>query len=57
MAGTTTVGGMISGYSVTGSKRSEIAPTTVMSTESTPAKMGRLMKNWLKFTTKIAKPV
>ena len=43
------MGGTTSGYSLIGSYCNEIAPTTRMRIESTAAKIGRLMKNWLKF--------
>ncbi len=44
VAVTMTDGGTTSGYSLTGSFHSEMAPTTRMSTDSTPAKIGRVMK-------------
>ena len=44
VARTTTVGGTISGYSLTGNRNSDIAPTIKMISDNTPAKMGRRMK-------------
>src|SRR6202011_2499729 len=46
VAVTWTVGGTISGYSVIGSARYEIAPIRLRMTEITPAKIGRSMKKW-----------
>src|SRR3954449_9508988 len=46
VAFTTTVGGAISGYSVMGRARKEIAPTRVSMIEMTPAKIGRSIKKW-----------
>src|ERR1700730_8708921 len=46
LALTTTVGGAISGYSVIGSARSEMYPTSVRMIEITPAKIGRSTKKW-----------
>src|SRR5689334_17046438 len=43
-----TVGGAISGYSVTGSARSTSAPVMVSRIDSTAAKIGRSMKKWEK---------
>ena len=43
---TSTVGGAISGNSVIGSARYEIAPTSVRITERTAAKIGRSTKKW-----------
>src|SRR4051812_36369111 len=43
-ADTSTVGGVISGYCVTGSRTTKIPPARVMTIDSTEAKMGRLMK-------------
>jgi hypothetical protein len=37
---------MISGYSAKGSLKIEIRPASRMMTDSTPAKMGRSMKNF-----------
>src|SRR6478735_8435162 len=51
MARTTTVGGTTSGYSLTGRRKSEIAPTRKITIEITPAKIGRLMKNSEMFMT------
>src|SRR2546423_8946357 len=48
-ARTTTDGGTTSGYSEIGRARSAISPATKISTESTPAKIGRSMKNRDKF--------
>src|SRR5437667_11232241 len=48
-AGTTTVGGTTSGYSAIGSERSAIRPEMNMSSDSTPAKIGRSMKNLERF--------
>ena len=44
VAFTTTVGGAMSGNSVIGSARKEIAPTSVRRIEMTPAKIGRSTK-------------
>jgi hypothetical protein len=43
------VGGAISGYCAIGSVHSAMAPTSVITIEMTPAKIGRSMKKWLKF--------
>src|SRR4051812_30597689 len=43
------VGGTTSGYSLTGSSQSAMAPTRKMMMDKTPAKMGRLMKKSEKF--------
>ena len=48
-ARTTTTGGVTSGYSEIGSDGSESSPATKISAESTPAKIGRSMKNFEKF--------
>src|SRR4051812_21546309 len=48
-ARTTTEGGTTSGYSETGRLRTAITPPRKMSSESTPAKIGRSMKNLEKF--------
>src|SRR5579884_442204 len=48
-AETTTVGGTTSGYSLTGRRNREMAPTSRMTVDSTPAKIGRLMKKSEKF--------
>jgi hypothetical protein len=45
-----TVGGTTSGYSEIGSWKSDIAPRMKMSSDKTPAKMGRVMKKEEKFT-------
>ena len=42
---TTTEGGTTSGYSEIGSLKSEITPASRIRTDSTPAKIGRSMKN------------
>src|SRR5262245_10546373 len=44
VAFTTTVGGAISGYSLIGSARTEIAPTSLRRIEMTPANIGLSMK-------------
>src|SRR6185312_8849150 len=44
-ARTTTEGGTTSGYSLTGSANMAIAPAMKITMESTPAKIGRSMKN------------
>src|SRR6478609_9489218 len=49
-ARTTTVGGTTSGYSEIGSKNAEITPSTKMTIESTPAKIGRSTKKRANFT-------
>jgi hypothetical protein len=49
-ARTTTDGGTTSGYSEIGIARSASKPATKMSTDSTPAKIGRSMKNLDRFT-------
>src|SRR6476661_7923801 len=49
VARTTTVGGTTSGYSEIGNPRSAISPARKISTDSTPAKVGRSMKNLEKF--------
>ena len=49
VAVTITVGGATSGYSEIGNWNNEIAPRMKMSSDSTPAKMGRVMKNEEKF--------
>ena len=48
-ARTTTEGGTTSGYSEIGMTRSASRPASKMSTDSTPAKIGRSMKNLDKF--------
>jgi hypothetical protein len=48
-ARTTTEGGTTSGYSEIGITRSASRPDMKISTDSTPAKMGRSMKNFEKF--------
>jgi hypothetical protein len=48
-ARTTTEGGTTSGYSEIGSPRSAIRPAMSMSSDSTPAKIGRSMKNLDRF--------
>src|SRR5882724_7799656 len=48
-ARTTTEGGTTSGYSEIGITRSASRPATKMSTDSTPAKIGRSMKNLDRF--------
>src|SRR5229473_3069447 len=48
VARTTTVGGAISGYSVIGSARYAMAPTSVRRIEMTAAKIGRSIKKWEK---------
>src|ERR1700685_1825131 len=50
-ARTITEGGMISGYSANGSLKIEIRPASRMTTDRTPANMGRSMKNFEVFTT------
>src|SRR5579883_2524912 len=49
---TTTVGGTTSGYSLTGRRVREISPTRKMMIETTPAKIGRLMKKSERFMAK-----
>ncbi|MGT2500118.1 hypothetical protein ACVOMS_03245 [Bradyrhizobium guangxiense] len=49
MARTTTEGGTTSGYSEIGIANSEISPARKISTERTPAKIGRSMKNFERF--------
>src|SRR3990167_5329078 len=49
-ARTTIDGGTTSGYSEIGSPRSEIRPAISISSDSTPAKIGRSMKNLDRFT-------
>src|SRR5436190_21436810 len=46
---TTTEGGTTSGYSEIGNPRTAITPPRKISSESTPAKIGRSMKNFEKF--------
>jgi hypothetical protein len=48
-ARTTTAGGTTSGYSDTGRARRESRPASRISSDSTPAKMGRSMKNLDRF--------
>ena len=48
-ARTTTEGGTTSGYSEIGSPRSAIRPARKISSDSTPAKIGRSMKNLERF--------
>src|SRR6185369_2689283 len=48
-ARTTTDGGTTSGYSEIGSPRSAIRPARKISSDSTPAKIGRSMKNFDRF--------
>src|SRR3954471_22511432 len=48
-ARTTTEGGTTSGYSEIGSPRSAIRPAIRINTDSTPAKIGRSMKNFDRF--------
>ncbi|MNU02473.1 hypothetical protein D3C72_2461900 [compost metagenome] len=48
-ARTTTEGGATSGYSETGSARKAIRPARKISTDSTPAKIGRSMKKRERF--------
>src|SRR5688572_15053634 len=48
-ARTTTEGGTTSGYSEIGSARSAIRPASSISSDSTPAKIGRSMKNLDRF--------
>src|SRR5258705_12544513 len=48
-ARTITAGGTTSGYSAIGRKRSAINPEMRMSNDSTPAKIGRSMKNLDRF--------
>src|SRR5258706_12271895 len=43
------VGGTTSGYSLMGRRHMAMKPTMKMRAESTPAKIGRRMKNWEKF--------
>ena len=50
-ARTTTVGGATSGYSEIGSAGSDRSPATKIRVDSTPAKIGRSMKNLEKFMT------
>ncbi len=49
LARTTTVGGTTSGYSLIGSWNSEIEPAISSTSDSTAAKIGRVMKNFEKF--------
>ena len=49
LARTTTVGGTTSGYSLIGSWNSEIEPAINSTSDSTAAKIGRVMKNFEKF--------
>src|SRR2546430_4967334 len=49
VARTTMVGGTTSGYSLMGSRPSAVNPTMKITTESTPAKIGRRIKKWEKF--------
>src|SRR5690349_19449658 len=51
-ARTTTEGGTTSGYSDTGSARSASRPPMSISTDSTPAKIGRSMKNLDRFMSR-----
>src|SRR4051794_16678602 len=51
---TWTVGGVISGYCATGRMKTAMLPMSVMITEITAAKIGRLMKN---FATSLTAPV
>src|ERR1700716_38082 len=53
-ARTTTVGGATSGYSEIGSAGSDSSPATKITVDSTPAKIGRSMKNLEKFMTGLA---
>src|ERR1700688_358858 len=46
---TTIEGGTTSGYSAIGSARNAMSPASRISTESTPAKIGRSMKNLERF--------
>src|SRR3990170_1630396 len=50
-ARTTTDGGTTSGYSEIGKPRNAIRPAISISSDSTPAKIGRSMKNLDRFTT------
>src|SRR5215211_796462 len=50
-ARTTTVGGATSGYSEIGNAGSDRSPATKITVDSTPAKIGRSMKNLEKFMT------
>src|SRR5216684_4613260 len=52
-ARTITEVGMISGYSAKGSLKIEIRPASRMMTDSTPAKMGRSMKNFETFMMRL----
>src|SRR5687768_126019 len=52
-ARTTTDGGTTSGYSEIGSARSAIRPASSISSDSTPAKIGRSMKNLDRFTKRL----
>src|SRR6187401_3065721 len=49
---TLTVGGTMSGYCEMGSDVSAIAPTIVMTMDSTDAKIGRSINTWLIFTAR-----
>ncbi|MNF32812.1 hypothetical protein D3C84_136110 [compost metagenome] len=49
LARTTTVGGTTSGYSLIGSWNSEMLPAIRISSDSTAAKIGRVIKNLEKF--------
>ena len=49
VAFTTMVGGTTSGYSAMGSRNIAMSPITKIAMESTPAKIGRLMKKLEKF--------
>src|SRR3982751_2538526 len=55
-ARTTTEGGATSGYSEIGSPRSAIRPAISISSESTPAKIGRSMKNLDRFIAFLPEP-
>ncbi|MNS63062.1 hypothetical protein D3C72_961470 [compost metagenome] len=56
-ARTTTEGGTTSGYSEIGSLNIEMAPIRKISTDSTPAKMGRSIKNLERFILVSAKAI
>src|ERR1700730_11718079 len=47
--------GMISGYSAKGSLKIEIRPASRMTTDRTPAKMGRSMKNFEIFMIRLGR--
>src|SRR5437868_11433553 len=55
-ARTTTEGGATSGYSEIGSPRSAIRPAISISSDSTPAKIGRSMKNLERFMSVSLEP-